>query len=324
MGATVMKGTPPDGGVLTTGRFLSRSRLPESEGSDSVPVLIIAGAQKSGTTSVGKWFADNGNGIQLGVETLALDGRRHRFRTRRVMSKIDRAVEQGLIPIVKRPEIFHNPVIRERASLAFPDAVALAILRNPVERTISAWRHGRRLGGIEPHIRISDCLRAWETEGPYSAKGHIISFSLYSGATEAFMKTFASHEVAFSEDVIPDPRKALKATIDRLPLRVAPAEQLPVLNSREAASRMSVRPSGVYARLSFRWDTDAQYFAPRHVGYRIGTLWRLALLPFGPATDEEPQVTEEEHHAIFDIVRTDFAALEDVLGRRLPSGWYQP
>jgi hypothetical protein len=237
---------------------------------------------------------------------------------------VKRILGEGLVPVLKRPEIFHNSILRQRASAAFPEAVAIAVLRDPVERSVSAWWHYRRLGVIDPGMRLRDCVSIWERSGNASPAGPIIGYSLYAQAALGLARSFATISVVFSDDVARDPGQAFQPVIEWLELDEG-ATALPRLNTRiGVAKKASSLPPRLVGRLTYRWDAKEQHMTPRAVGWRVAALARMA----APAIERsrpapEVEVTDEDRTAVFAAVCADLKLLEQYLVRPVPGSWHR-
>jgi hypothetical protein len=282
---------------------------------------MITGAQKSASTSVAKWFGEHNGVVQLGTECIAFEGRVHRLRTRRVQSQVTRLAAKGVLCVLKRPEILHNEYIRSRAAAAFPEAVAVAVLRDPVDRAASAWDHYRRAGVIDANIRLRDCVTEWKKTGDNSPAGQVVGFSLYSVATMELKLAFQRTNIVFHDDVLRDPSQAFRDVFDQLELAQEPGRALPLMNSREQGVRVSPLPR-LSGRWAYRWDDDEHHLSPRSLGYRVVAVSRMVTLAAGrTAAEAQVKVTEEDRSAIREITCPDLDVLEERLGCPLPSSW---
>jgi hypothetical protein len=288
--------------------------------------LIISGAQKSASTSVAAWFTESDSVVQLGNECIAFEGRVHQVRTRKLRARVAHLVGRGIIPLLKRPELLHNAVMCHRASSAFPDAMAVAILRNPVDRSVSAWEHYRTMGVIDPCIRLRDCVAIWKQtgHGRQSPAGQIIGYSLYSMALAELEQAFRNTCVVFHERVVSDPQQALRPVLDRLNLRDEPSEALPVLNTRGDVARNNVIPPRIAGPLAFRWDDAEGHLSPRSLGWRVVALGRVAAQVVSyTGIEAGTAATEEDRGAVSEATLGDLDRLEERLGVPVPSAWRQ-
>jgi hypothetical protein len=230
--------------------------------------------------------------------------------------------------LVHRPEIFHTAVLSERAGDAFPDAVVVVVLRNPVDRAVSAWWHYRRIGVLAEGESLSQCVREWRVSGSATPAGQVIAYSRYSAAAEVLKGSFRSCHLAFNEDVLEDPRAAFGAALRELGLDALAADSLPRVNTRDdVEQRAGAVPARLLGRLSFRWDREEEHVAPRALGWRAAAAVSRSASILGvkarPVTDDG-QVTEDDKQAVFGAVSSDLDQLEEQLARPVPSAWRNP
>jgi hypothetical protein len=291
-------------------------------------VVIAAGAQKSASTSVTKWLADMPGVDLLGWECIAFEGRAHTARTRRLAAQVSRSAGRGQVALVHRPEIFHTAALNERAGLAFPDAVVVVVLRNPVDRAVSAWWHYRRIGVLERRISLRECVRRWESCGSATPAGQVVEYSRYSIAARSIRRSFRSTHLAFNEDVLINPRTAFAAALNELGLEDVATANLPRVNTRDDVERRAgAVPPRLLGHLSFRWDQDERHIAPRAVGWRAAALVSRSAALLGIGTRrvaEDGRVTQDDRDAVFGAVSSDMDQLEQDLERLVPSSWRNP
>jgi hypothetical protein len=280
------------------------------------PVLVVAGAQKSASTSVAAWLASSTRVAQLGgLECLAFEGRQHVRRTRTLQRQVASCTARHLLPILKRPEILHVPVLRARMVAAFPDATALVILRHPVDRSISAWHHYRRMGVINPDVKLRDCVKQWRESGNLSPAGQIIGFSRYATALARLAGTVNTFPT-FHDDVVEAPREAFSPVLEQFMTPGSLPATLPELNRVEPGDASSSYRPRIAGRLSYRWNGHDGVLQRRNVLSRAGALavgrWR---------TDDRAVVDQSDRLAAREATIDDLDVLEEVIGRRVPPGW---
>jgi hypothetical protein len=296
-------------------------------------LLLITGAQKSASTSVADWLTASPQAVllaprvrQLGTECLALEGRSHRLSTARVQRRARAATSSGLVPVMKRPEILHSPALRARAADAFPDALAIAILRKPVSRSVSAWWHYRYHGLIRPDLTLRDCVAAYLRHGNHVPAGQVVGFSLYAESARGLRREFKAPEVVFNEDVVRSPKVAFAHVLEQVGLCDATADTLPVLNTRaDVAQKAPTVPPRLANAVSYRWDKELDVPARRFPGWLATAATQRLLLGLGRSLasgkDFELDVGDEDLAAVFEATVRDLDALEEELGQEVPAGW---
>jgi hypothetical protein len=139
-----------------------------------LPDLLVIGAKRGGTTSLWKYLdahpgvlhnyprAENIKG------TYFLSSHFHRgerwyhsqFPTTSTRNRARRRLGYAPVVLDATPYDLYHPLAPERAARLVPNAVVLAVLRDPVERTYSHWKE-RRLH--TEHLSFEDALAAEES-----------------------------------------------------------------------------------------------------------------------------------------------------------------
>ncbi|EDM85037.1 sulfotransferase [Limnobacter sp. MED105] len=84
---------------------------------------------------------------------------------------------------IKRPNYLGKPEVPQRVAHHFPNAKIIAVLRNPVDRFVSAYFHYARGGfvPVEPiDLAIEKILYCKEYQSKYKRSAEIVEFGLYS------------------------------------------------------------------------------------------------------------------------------------------------
>lgn len=116
-----------------------------------LPNVVIAGAQRCGTTSLHRWLSSHPGALtpirHKGVHFFdvnyprGLDWYRGHFPTRATVERT--ASKLGYPPIVYEttPYYMFHPAAPQRIAESLPDAKIIVVLRDPVVRAYSAWSH---------------------------------------------------------------------------------------------------------------------------------------------------------------------------------------
>lgn len=111
----------------------------------------------------------------------------------------------------------HLPDVHLNIYKLLPDAKLILILRNPVERAISAVNHIMRTGRISPLHNIDDLLLG---NKKHLIKGHgVIDYGYYYRQIEAYHKYFYPSQILiliFEEDIADSPKIGLEKVCDFL------------------------------------------------------------------------------------------------------------
>lgn len=168
-------------------RILTRSRRASqhlafaprraTSGFRPLPDFVIIGAGKSGTTSLFEYVMEHPLVRRPATKEVRYFSNRHdrglgwyraHFPTRSERSPID-----GLRPLTGEasPAYLSHPAVPERVARVLPDVRLVAVLRNPVDRAISAYHDHCKYGGESRPVEqaISECLERTRVEDPISA-----------------------------------------------------------------------------------------------------------------------------------------------------------
>lgn len=111
-----------------------------------LPTFVIAGAQKSGTTSLADTMRQHRQ-IQLSRPKELHFFDRHFDRGLEWYASKFHPEPQATQVGEATPAYMYDPVARKRLTATLPEARIVVILRNPVDRAYSHYWHKRRLGG---------------------------------------------------------------------------------------------------------------------------------------------------------------------------------
>jgi len=161
----------------------------------------------------------------------------------------------------------HSPEVHRRLRSHFPEARFIVVLRDPVQRAISAFNHMRSYGYFPSFYSIESVLFGGK-RNIGSAFG-ILEKGLYAEMLEAFFDLFTKERflvLEFEEDLCRKPRETMKSVCDFLGL---PAFEFKQLAERENQVQSSL--AGMWAKYCFpRFKRVARYLdqhLPAHKVY---------------------------------------------------------
>jgi uncharacterized protein (TIGR03086 family) len=213
--------------------------MPSSE--PSLPTFIIIGAQKSGT----RWLRTN-LGKHPGVytapletqffhspqrfETLGLDWYRAQFDGWNGEKFVGEATP-GYMMWQHRPRLVAN-----RIKDALPDARLVAVLRNPVDRALSAMVHSIKRKGLPAGTRLLDLVQEIP---PESDSRCLVSGGWYAASLKRYRQLFGDQLlVLLHDDLTEDPQRVYNRTLMHIgaPLDFTPPDldQAVFSNTRSA------------------------------------------------------------------------------------------
>lgn len=237
------------------------------------------------------------------------------------------AARPGQVIGFKRPELMGRPECPARLAATWPDARLLAVLREPVDRTVSAYFHYVRSGWLplKPlNEGLRDILDGRATD-PHAAE--VVDFGLYGTHLDRYAEHFDRSQVLalLDSDLDDDYSISMGRVIDHLGL---PERDLP----RPARGTNE----GVYSLARLRWlrlGTRAMYIRDAETGkirvVRFRRLGRAAnrlvfetdrLLGAPFAKSAVPQLDDDVRARLQERFEPDIRRLEQIIDRRLP-GW---
>lgn len=263
--------------VLRSARAWGRAWTPTSR--DQLPDFVIIGAQRCGTTSL---YDVLGRHLQVRrpllkeVQFFTL----HFGRGMRWYRSCFPDVPTGGQTFDASPYYIFDPAVPARVAAALPDAKFVLLIRDPVARALSHYRHSRYLG----QERLSfDAAVAAENERLATARGRsesanhhalraysYLSRGRYAEQLERWYEHVSPDRIAVvaSEELFADPEQTLGDLLRFLELDPMPAPAFPSTNAHRNQDRESLSP-----RLRAQLD---DYFAPHNE--RLAQLlgWRPA------------------------------------------------
>ena len=201
------------------GQVRDRVRTGVSNGFRPLPDFLIIGTQKGGTTSLHTYLSGHPDlSPSTGKKELhyfdrqrdgGLDWYRSHFQRRLPLAKLPLAYETT-------PRYLFHPEAAARIAHVLPDVRMIAVLRNPVNRAVSAYRMEVARGReglpmleaflaeddrIGPHLLSRDFDRAGIWDFAYKMRGH------YAEQLERFYAHFDREQILVlrSEDMFRDP-----------------------------------------------------------------------------------------------------------------------
>lgn len=275
-----------------------------------MPDFLIAGAQKSGTTWLQRRLMQH-PGIFLPDKEVhffdksfnyekGFDWYRSHFRPARPHQVVGEKTPDYMWASDRGAE-GHLPDVPARIQRTLPNVKLVFVLRDPVDRALSATKHIVISGRAGPWHEVDDLMFG---ECRHLLEGHgIIDKGRYAKHLSAYLKHFSPEQMLimiFEEDVVGAPRLGLRKTCRFLGVdethEFEDVEE-PANPSRTRWIRAAVRR---VARLS-PLPTGTARFVPR-----MGPLW-------------EPEVSDAVVDRLVSIYREENQRLFELLGREVPT-----
>lgn len=183
-----------------------------------LPDFLIIGAQKAGST----WLAHR---LNQHPDIFIPNRELHYFNNQKNYQKgekwyashFDEAEPEQLIGEKTPNYLFgdlqgiagHDPQVLSHISQTIPNAKLIIVLRDPVERALSAAKHFIRTGRISPFIGLDELLTAESVQPDCYG---ILQGGFYAHQISTVLEYFPPEQVLiliFEEDVVANPAKAL-------------------------------------------------------------------------------------------------------------------
>ena len=174
-----------------------------------LPNFLVIGAQKAGTTSLQKIFESDNRFFLPDCKEVQYFSLNHEKGVKWYSSHFTNALKNQIIGEITPYYLFH-PKAAKRIKELLPNIQLIALLRDPVERTISQYFHARR-HGFE-NLSIADALRnekeRLKNGSTYSHQKHsYISRSKYINQLDSYHSIFNKSKILVlrSEDLFFNP-----------------------------------------------------------------------------------------------------------------------
>jgi Sulfotransferase domain len=297
-----------------------------------LPNCVILGAQKSGSTFLHRCLGDH-------PQVYSPQGEVHFFedpnyREDRI-GELEKLLEPGKgkqIVAIKRPKYLSRPECPERIARHCPDARLLVVLRNPVERAMSAYFHYVNYGFI-PAINIERGMKAIledQYRNSYPGGRDVIQFGFYHKYLSRYLHYFDRDKICITlfDDIRKNGLDAVQKVYSYLGISASFVP--PSLDSRPQAVVYSLprlrvrrfRNPFVYLYDQTRSSTYRKRptVVSRAVDKFVLGLDQRVLKPI--FRNQKPVISEGLKKTLIETYQEDIENLETLLGRDL-SNWKQ-
>ncbi len=177
------------------------------------PDFIIIGAQKSASTFIHNCIAEHPDAFMLDGEIPIFETPDYENSSMEVFFQSFANSKEKIVGF-KRPNYLGKKEVPERIYNELPDAKLIAVLRNPVDRAISACYHNINYGFLpveNPDVLLRKIFTGQEIIG-YPRANEIIEFGLYHKYLEMYNNYYASGRLLIvkHDDIKKDSRNEIK------------------------------------------------------------------------------------------------------------------
>jgi hypothetical protein len=223
--------------------------------------------------------------------------------------------DDPVLRVGKAAGLMYEPAGLARLRATSPGAQLAVILREPVERTRSAYWYGRAKG-LEPLDSFEDAVWADPARFDGSPTGRELAYldwSHYARYLSGLFDAFGRERVhvIFLDEFVADPRRAVDGLMQAVSLDAA---LLPDTPRKDNAAIRARRPELAKAR---RRQSGVRRLVPARARRAVRLAYRrtnevpTTLPPLDPRVERDLQTHFQEHND----------QLEQLLGRPLPGSW---
>lgn len=288
--------------------------------------LVIAGAQKSASTSIAELLGRHPQVAMVEREVMALEDPYYPRRMPDLERHIEESRSAGLVPAFKRPELFHRPETPRRLTELLPDPYVVVVLREPVSRTVSAYYHYVRHGllpAVDVNVGIPVLLDALEDRSPPGPGQQVVRYSLYAESLGRMQDSLGDRMATFfQEELLLDAPAVAHQTLNAIGLEPHPLGPLPKVNA--GGYRLQrYRPASAGGRLGYEIDDRDGTFRLTERPARL----RLAQVLFAldrrlcTTAGAQPPLRPAVRQRLAAMLAPDARRLPQLLGRPLPETW---
>lgn len=229
----------------------------------------------------------------------------------------------------KRPELLARPECPPRIARALPRVRMIAVLRNPVERTVSAYFHYSQGRGLpllplnEGLLRILD----GDLADRFPLSRSIIEYSLYGEQLARYRQAFDAESILtlFDHELITDTEATMRRVFDFIGVDPDMVGRFPATKSNVGAySGPRLRFLRLASPLAYSYKQGSQFGSVRTnpvalAAYKAAWRFDRSVLTavFG---NERPHLDDGVRTRLIEIFRPDARKLRSLIGP-IPSDW---
>jgi hypothetical protein len=323
--------------VLRMGKPRSSQGQPNASRAHSkvngmLPDFIVIGAQKSASTFLQVGLADHPDVFMPKGEIPFFESPDYENHALRDLKDLFEGRTERRLGF-KRPNYLGKPEVPERIARDLPHVRLMAVLRDPVDRALSAYFHYMR-GGFIPILDVEDGMRRLLDDDLYRRlypRGReVLDFGLYYKALQRYATFIDSGRMLLllHEDMAGEPLTTLQ-TVYRF-IDVDADYSPTTLNQRPQRipyHRTRLQLGRVRNRVITRFNSDKTRAERRRLSpprYAVaGALTVIDNLLERVLDNEKPRLSEDLHARLADFYRNDTEQLSRLIGRDLRH-WLQP
>lgn len=301
-------------------------------GTETLDFLVI-GAAKSGTTSLFNYLSAHPDIYMPRAKEIGFFSSERDYPKGRewYLNEWFKGAAPARICGEASPQYMFTSGVAQRIHDCFPDVKLIAVLRDPIERTFSHYRHSRRYGAVDVASFASYLDCAFGPGDDERARGYraVLSYSQYGRILGEYFEVFPREQlhVLFFEDLRRDPRAVMAELLARLGAR-GPIEASVFEQTHNQGGAIRFPRLTPIARKVF--DTAYQQEWLRDAVVRVFTRDRLRRWRWMIRGEfnikkggNEERLEAPERARLRDFFASDVALLESLLRRSAPwTAWH--
>ncbi|MDX8339290.1 sulfotransferase domain-containing protein [Draconibacterium sp. IB214405] len=292
-----------------------------------LPTFVIIGAQKSASTFMQECLSDHSDIFLPHGETPFFESPDYENADIKELSKLFNGRTEKCLGI-KRPNYIGKPEVPARIQKHLPNSKLIAVLRNPVDRAISAYFHNVNYGFIPPidvEIGIRKIISKTSFVSDNKRSSEIIEFGYYYKYLKEYNYFIKNNNllIFLHEDIISSPLDSIQIAYKYLDV-----------NPNYIPKSLDDRPMKVLYnihrlkwvvkrnRLLYMYNADKTRlskkqlkFTDKVLAYSITKFDEKILSLFFP--NQKPQISQELKNILYDLYLPDIKKLEKLIDRDL-------
>lgn len=292
-----------------------------------LPNFVIIGAQKSASSFLQSCLSDHPDCFLPKGETPFFESPDYEnSNINDLESQFEERNEKCLG--IKRPNYIGKPEVPERILYHLPNAKLIAVLRNPIDRAISAYYHYIKDGFIPPknvEIGMRKILNDSSFLQKYKRSSEIIEFGYYYKYLLLYNNYYQNNQLLFflHDDILQNPLNCIQKAYQFLDLDYS---FVPLsLNSRPQKVMYNLSRLKVLSyrnNFMYTYNENKTRLFPKKMSKhdkmivkiinKIDTVILKKILP-----NRKPNVSYELRRELYQIYKDDIKSLENLIGRNL-------
>lgn len=285
--------------------------------------FMVIGAQKAATTFVTEQLRSHPSVFMPKSEVPFFEDPDYADGDLRRLGASVRAAPPGTLVGIKRPAWIGRPEVPARIASDYPNVRLIAVLRNPIDRAVSAYFHSLRAGTlpvVDVNVGLEKILtKEWDTP----AARQVLEYGLYGKYLAMYSRLFPRGQmlVLLQEEIRGSPARQLEKLSRFLGIDRALFSSSTAKVNRGIYSYELLRFVGRMTRLRMRYEPawNRSYRRSGVIGviaeYGAGAIIKgiNSLVEYGPQ-GKTPSISGDLKRRIYQLYEDDIRATEQLTG----------